>query len=167
MSPAMDMTIKTVVHRRLSRKHVMNHPSKVAMTEATLIVEGEVKKRWPRGSPGTSTSFRSIGHEVDRRTPPRWGKVTTSSGYGAAVDQGRKAGRPPPVRAIAPWVRRAGMPASAAYPVARAIGLRGTEGVFAFRDGGRAARRPIKRLLGGKVRQDIRRWRKRAPRGRS
>ncbi len=86
MSPAMDMTIKTIVHRRLSRSHVMNHPSKVAMTEATLIVEGEVKKRWPRGSPGTSTSFRSIGHEVDRRTPPRWGKVTTSSGYGAAVE---------------------------------------------------------------------------------
>ncbi len=155
------------VRRRLDRRSVMNDPEALFMQQAALLYEREIKERATRGLPGTSTNFRSIQTEVDRRRPPRWGRVLTTSGYGAAVETGRRAGRMPPLRALAPWVRRAGMPPSAVYPVARAIGRRGTEGDHAFRDGARAARRPATRLLGGPVRQRVRGWRKRAPRGRT
>ncbi len=161
----LEMTMRVRVRRRLSRKHVMNKPQKIFMTKAVLVVEGEIKKRWPKGSPGTSTSFRSIEHQVDRRKPPRWGKVRSTSGYGRFVEEGRRPGKMPPMRAIAPWVRRAGMPRSATFLVARSIGRHGTKGHWAMRDGGKAARKAVRKLLGKQVRTSVRGWRGRAPRG--
>ncbi len=152
--------IQTIVHRKLQHGPTMKEPKRVFMNAATLVLEDEVKQRWPRGGPGTSHSFRSIRRDVDRNG--NWGRVYTTVGYGLYVEEGRKPGRMPPLRRLAPWARRAGIPV---FPLARAIGRRGTEGKFAMRDGAKAAQPRIRRLLGGRVRTEVKAWRKRAPRG--
>ena len=55
--------------------------------------------------------------------------VQPTSAYANVMELGRHADRhPPPVSAIQGWVRRHGIPAEAAYVVARAIGRRGIQG---------------------------------------
>lgn len=152
--------IQTIVHRRLEHGPTMKEPKRVFMNGATLVLEDEVKQRWPRGGPGTSHSFRSIRREVHRGGNS--GRVFTTAGYGRWVEEGRKPGRYPPMRRITPWARRAGIPA---FLVARSIALKGTEGKFAMRDGARAAEPRIQRLLGGRVRSEVKAWRSRARRG--
>lgn len=159
---------KVIVHRALRHDAIMRKPINTTVKQATLITEREVKKRWPRGSPGTSTSWRSIKSRLDKKRPHRSGFVETHSGYGAAVEGGRRAGAAmPPPAALLPWVRRAGLPAEAAFPIARAIGQRGIPPKHAFRDGGKAARKAVRRTLNTKVRIEVRDWRRRAPRGKA
>jgi len=45
--------------------------------------------------------------------------------YGVFVDSGRRPGKQPPISAIKPWLAIKGIPESAAFPIARAIGERG------------------------------------------
>jgi hypothetical protein len=53
--------------------------------------------------------------------------------YAGVMEYGRRPGSaPPPTAALIPWVLRHGMPVSAAYPIARAIGRRGLRGHFFF-----------------------------------
>lgn len=49
--------------------------------------------------------------------------------YGKFVDEGRKPGKMPPVKDIREWTRLKGIPESAAYPIARKIGEKGTKGI--------------------------------------
>jgi hypothetical protein len=64
--------------------------------------------------------------------------------YARYVELGRRPGaRPPPSNALHGWLRRHGIPVSAAYVVARAIGRRGIKGRF-FMAAGMAA---MKKLL--------------------
>lgn len=72
---------------------------------------------------------RGIITEI-RPGPPLLGIVGVLHGpareYAPTVEYGRRAGRrPPPTRAIRPWLRRHGIPEDAAFVVARAIGRRG------------------------------------------
>lgn len=46
--------------------------------------------------------------------------------YHKWVDNSRGAGKPPPVAAIRAWTQAVGLPVSAAFPIARAIGKNGT-----------------------------------------
>jgi hypothetical protein len=49
--------------------------------------------------------------------------------YGKFVDEGRRPGKMPPVKDIMEWTRLKGIPESAAYPIARKIGEKGTKGI--------------------------------------
>ena len=49
--------------------------------------------------------------------------------YGKFVDEGRRPGKMPPVKDIREWTRLKGIPESAAYPIARKIGEKGTKGI--------------------------------------
>lgn len=51
-------------------------------------------------------------------------------GYAEFVDSGRKPGKMPPIKSIEEWCRRKGKPASAAFPISRAIGERGLKPVY-------------------------------------
>lgn len=134
----------------------------IVATKAAPILLAEVKQRTPHGKPGTSTLHRSIGVRVNKRA----GTATAYSNvqYAVNVEGGRKRGsRPPPVAALLPWVRRAGLPPEAAFPIARAIGRRGIKGRWMFRHGGKAA---VAILRGKKVKgvsASMGGWRKRTP----
>lgn len=45
--------------------------------------------------------------------------------YGVFVDKGRKPGKMPPISSISDWLRVKGIPTSAAFPIARKIGMKG------------------------------------------
>ena len=45
--------------------------------------------------------------------------------YGRYVDSGRAPGKQPPIDSIKPWLRIKGIPETAAFPIAKAIGKRG------------------------------------------
>lgn len=65
--------------------------------------------------------------------------VINSTGYSQAVEYGRKAGRMPPVNALARWAQRklsldAKAAQSAGWAIARAIASRGIKGRFIVRD---------------------------------
>jgi hypothetical protein len=49
--------------------------------------------------------------------------------YGKFVDEGRRPGKMPPVKDIREWTRLKGIPESAAYPIAKKIGEKGTKGI--------------------------------------
>ena len=56
--------------------------------------------------------------------------------YAKVVELGRSKGsKPPPVRALSGWLSRHGIPLSAAYAVANAIGRRGIKGRFFMKAG--------------------------------
>lgn len=48
-----------------------------------------------------------------------------AEGYLKFVDEGRRPGKMPPISAISKWTRLKGIPQSAAFPIAKSIGLRG------------------------------------------
>jgi hypothetical protein len=49
--------------------------------------------------------------------------------YGKFVDEGRRPGKMPPVKDIREWTKLKGIPESAAYPIAKKIGEKGTKGI--------------------------------------
>lgn len=68
-----------------------------------------------------------IGLEVR----PLFASVSTDLPYAPVVEFGRRAGAPPPpTTAIAGWAQRRGIPRSALFVIARAIGRRGIKGRF-------------------------------------
>jgi hypothetical protein len=91
-----------------------------AMTRSTAQLHGDVVAATPvwQGTARRSTT---------KTATPREGKVGTNLVHGIVQQEtGRRAGAAaPPVAAIMPWVTSKGMPAEAAFVVARAIGRRG------------------------------------------
>jgi hypothetical protein len=88
-----------------------------------------------------------------------WG---TNERHAAVNEFGRRPGsRQPPTAALLPWLARHGIPAEAAFVVARSIGRRGIPGIFFLRDAldeitplfrrevQAAANRAARRLIGG------------------
>ena len=65
------------------------------------------------------------GERAGGRPVPVWVRVGTNVTHGAPVHQGRKPGKWPPVKAIAGWVKRKGLPPEAAFPIARKIAQKG------------------------------------------
>jgi len=49
--------------------------------------------------------------------------------YGKYVDEGRKAGKMPPIKDILEWTRIKGIPKEAAFPIAKSIGEKGYKGI--------------------------------------
>lgn len=98
---------------------------------------------------------RRIGNLVSGE----WG---TNVRHARVNEEGRRPGaRQPPTSAILPWLARHGIPAEAAFVVARAIGRRGIPGIWFMRDARdrieplfrrevqAASRRALRRLTGG------------------
>ena len=142
----------------MTAQRVMKGATDIVLGRAAPLLEREIKKRTPHGLPGTSNLHRSITTEKGRG----YVRAYSTSKYAAPVERGRKAGaRPPPARALAPWVRRAGLPPGTEYPIARAIGRRGIKGKFMFRDGGREASKQLKNRKIRKVSDHMRNWRRR------
>jgi hypothetical protein len=81
------------------------------------------------------------------------GAITNPTKYHDAAEDGRRAGRPPPVDALIPWVgSKLGIPPgpereSVAFLVARKIGRQGTEGAHQVRDGWEETRHEIRPRL--------------------
>lgn len=123
-----------------------------AMTEATLLLEGEVKRRTPIGV--TEAARGSIAGEVRYGAGLNGGTVVGLIGsplpYVRVIEEGRRPGqRPPPVGALELWVRRkikktgprggrkslsVAEARGLAFVIARAIGRRGTKPVRMFEE---------------------------------
>jgi len=65
------------------------------------------------------------------------GKVANRSPHAFYVEYGRKPGKRPPVAALRGWAGRVLGDENAAFALAKAIGLRGTQGKFIYRDAGK------------------------------
>jgi len=112
------------------------------MLSALATLEAAIKERTPVN---TGLLRGSIASVMYGRPPFIEGVVGTPISYGAPVEYGRAAGKMPPVDAIEYWVRRKGIAPEGqehrvAFLIARAIGRRGTQGAYMFRDGFEAAR---------------------------
>lgn|SRR5574343_98584 len=76
-----------------------------------------------------SNLYKSIGYRISIN-----GEVVElaveANDYFKYVDQGRRAGKFPPVDKIEDWLKRNGQDISAAFPIARSIAEEGTKGKF-------------------------------------
>ncbi len=93
------------------------------MTRSVIAVEGDAKRNAPvdRGQ-----LRRSLTHTVKASGRDIVGTVGTNLLYARVVEEGRRPGSQPPTAPIAAWATRHGIPTTAAYVIARAIGRRGT-----------------------------------------
>ena len=111
--------LKRKLKPKLYEKAVAN-----LMEDMAIIGERTAKQRAPRD---TGALKRSIHSAVK----PTSARVFSNLNYAVPVEYGRGRGkRMPPPNALHGWLRRHGIPVSAAYVVARAIGRRGIKGRF-------------------------------------
>lgn len=120
-----------------------------ATTASLNVLEANIVRRTPVN---VGILRNSISHRINGTPLNLDGEVFTAIPYGLPVENGRKAGKMPPVNAIRVWaIRKMGLSDaeadSAAYLIARAIGKRGTKGAFMFRDGFAESKPIIIRLL--------------------
>lgn len=156
-----------------------------AMERAMLDLEGEVVTRVPVDR---ATLRNAIGSRVERDRDAVRGFLEVSPSaapHAAVVEEGRRPGKFPPVRAIEAWVYRKGLGASVsrsgrirrpgpniladptarpdrkireiAFLVARKIAREGTEGKHMFRDGAQAALPTVRRRFRGAIRRAAKR----------
>lgn len=161
MSP-ISYDVQAVVHNRLTHRALMQEPLRNAFGRIGRMVLPQIQRRTPSTLPATGTAVRSIAFTTDPSPYPRYVRFYSNLAYIHVVELGRRpGGKQPPIAALLPWVRRAGLPASAAYPIARAIAIRGTRGRFMFRDGIAASRPAIDRYWRTEFMRDVRGWRRR------
>lgn len=99
---------------------------------------------------------RSITSKATQTASGATGEVGTNKVYGRVVEEGRRPGRMPPVRAIAVWAARKA-PGASTFVIARAIARRGTRpqpylrpaAARAVRESPRHVRPAVKRMLAG------------------
>lgn len=103
---------------------LLNKPLRNFFKRATITVQNRARDKAPVD---TGRLRSSIATEVDRRDPPKWGKVGTNVKYAPFVEFGTRPHWPPP-GALQPWARRHGFPTGPTgdFLVRRAIARRGT-----------------------------------------
>ena len=94
--------------------------TRAAMTASLLLLEADQRRMVAQD---TRRLMTSINHKISGRGANLTGRVGPSARYGYFVEYGRRAGKPPPVGAVAGWARRHG---ANPFLVARAIGRHGT-----------------------------------------
>ena len=127
----------------------------LAVREASLLLEREVRERTPVGVGGGGGLAGSIGARDPEVVPGEGGVgvVGTALRYAVPVELGRRpGGRQPPVQALADWAQaRLGVSAEesrgVAWAIARRIALEGTEGAHMFRAGTRAVAGAVEGIL--------------------
>lgn len=126
-----------------------------AVTEASLLLEREVRERTPIGIGGGGGLAGSIGARDPEVVPGEGvvGVVGTSLRYAVPVELGRRPGqRMPPVQALQDWAEvRLGVSSEesrgVAWAIARRIAVEGTEGAHMFRAGTRAVAGAVEGIL--------------------
>lgn len=118
-----------------------------AMTEATLLLEREVKQRTPVGATEAARGSIQSGTELVRgRVVEVRGTVTSALGYMIPLEQGT---RPHwvPIAPLKLWAKRVLGDERLAYAVRATIKKRGTKGAHMFRDGFEASKGKLERIL--------------------
>lgn len=145
------MTTVTIQVRGLAQAARRLDPARLdavalgAMGESLQYVKGLVQERVPadRGLARASITAELRGRSLLGDLRGIVGHAPTVT-YMGTLEEGRRAGaRMPPVEAIRPWVVRHGMPAEAAFLVARAIGQHGLKAHRMFRDAAAFAVGPL------------------------
>lgn len=126
---------------RLKPVKLAGEPARRLLHRSAVAVQGEARgfARVDRGR-----WRNSIATQVDTAAFPTWAEVGSNLDYAPFAHNGRRPGRMPPDAPIRGWARRHGIPASAVFPLRRAIGRRGTKGDKALTKGLNAARPAIR-----------------------
>ena len=113
-----------------------------AIRRVVVVGVGRIQTHTPVGATGALRGgYRSAMYRVGSPSPR--GVIINAILYHDWAEDGRAAGRPPPVEAIMPWVGTIlGVPPgperwSVAFRIARAIGRRGTTGAHMVEEGWR------------------------------
>jgi len=128
--------------KKLQADHLLGPPIKKAMQKSMLFVEGEARKGAKPHAVDTGELARSIKSSLGPEAVPLSAKVFTNKIYALPAEFGRKPGKMPPVDAIAGWVRRHGIGVPP-FVIARAIGRRGTKGIFYMKKAAEAGQKKI------------------------
>ncbi len=130
-----------VLVRRAQSASLVVKPLEGLLNEASLIAQRVAREGAPRD---TATLQRSIVRQVT----PLMARVYTPLAYAAVMEEGRRPGaKMPPPDALRGWARRHGIPESALFVLARAIGKRGIKGRFFFRAAKEATEAEFPRLI--------------------
>jgi hypothetical protein len=93
---------------------------------------------------GAPKDTQALARSILADPQPLMGRVYTTLAYADVADKGRRPGSaPPPKQALYGWLDRHGIPRSAAWVIARAIGRRGVKGRFFWRAAERAVRQAL------------------------
>lgn len=126
-------------------------PYRKGIEKLLLVIEGKARTYAKPHSGDRGELARSIKHELGGASGQSLaGRVFTDKLYAVPAEYGRLPGAMPPVAPIADWLRRHGGDPEQGYVVARAIGRRGTRGIFYMKraaDEGRTAAPPIMRQM--------------------
>lgn len=118
--------LSEIIGKLSAPEALIGPPLRKGLTTSALLVEGEAKKLI---SVDTGDSRRRITHRVDSAPIPTFALVGGSGIVLQIIHEGRRPGaKPPPPKALAGWASRHGIPASALFPLARAIGKKGIKG---------------------------------------
>lgn len=138
------------LRRRIKTDVLLLKPVMKLVTKVALVQEREARIAAKPHGGDTGGTARSIESALPTITAPWVAVVGHDRPY---VDLGRRAGKMPPVAAIADWLRRHGGDESMAFVVARSIGRRGTKGLHFMKRGTDAAKRELPHLVDQMIRE--------------
>lgn len=122
---------------------VITEPYRRGLTKLMLVIEGKARTYAKPHSGDRGELARAMRSEIRGSGIRLSARVFNNKLYAAPAEYGRRPGRMPPVGPISDWLRRHGEDPARGYIVARAIGRRGTRGIFfmkqAAADGRKAA----------------------------
>ena len=109
-------------------KEVLEQLDDILTVFAKDTIAGMVRTIKNKNKVATGNLIRSFGYKVVTTLKDISVEIDFDD-YGEFVDEGRKPGKQPPVSAIAKWCQVKGIPTSAAFPIAKAIGKKGIKGI--------------------------------------
>lgn len=109
---------------------------------------------------GRLAKGKSIRTGIARGEIPEEGRVLTFSPLVAEVDQGRRRGKGPSIKAMERWARRHGIPVSHGAALALSIKRRGSKGVKMFDQGREALEAKLPTLIREAAEIIEREWRR-------
>lgn len=119
--------------RKLTTEEILGNDVRAGVEKLMLVIQGKARTYAKPHSGDRGELARSIKYELGPTAIPIGSRVYTDKLYAAPAEYGRRPGRMPPVAPIADWLRRHGEDPARGYIVARAIGRRGTTGLFYMR----------------------------------
>lgn len=122
---------------------IFGPPFKRAMSRILIAGQSAAREKAKPHSGDTGGTARSIDYRLSPEPIPLEGRLFSLHPAALPIDQGRRPGRPPPSAIIGDWLRRHGGDPAMGFLVARAIGRRGTRGLFFMRAGLEAMKREM------------------------
>lgn len=119
-----------VLVQRLGTEHVLA-PLRNQLRGVLLQMEAEARRKAKPHSVDTGTFARSIQSDLTPLGAPLVGRVYSMQRLAPVLEVGRRPGKMPPVAPIARWADKHGIDIPP-FVLARAIGRRGTKGLYAF-----------------------------------